>query len=99
VPTAWDETRFLSGEPGKDIVLARRLGATWYVGAMSAGDAPTTQQVNLDFLPAGRYKATIWEDGATPNNVKLREADVTARDALALELAGAGGAVVILEAR
>ncbi|WP_371765686.1 glycoside hydrolase family 97 protein [Massilia sp.] len=99
VPTAWDETRFLSGEPGKDIVLARRLGTTWYVGAMSADEGATTKRVPLDFLPAGRYKATIWEDGATPNNVKLRAADVTPRDALALELAGAGGAVVILEAR
>jgi alpha-glucosidase len=99
VPTAWDETRFLSGEPGKDIVLARRLGTTWYVGAMSADEGATTKRVPLDFLPAGRYKATIWEDGATPNNVKLRATDVTPRDALALELAGAGGAVVILEAR
>ena len=99
VPTAWDETRFLSGEPGKDIVLARRLGTTWYVGAMSADEGATRKRVPLDFLPAGRYKATIWEDGATPNNVKLRATDVTPRDALALELAGAGGAVVILEAR
>jgi alpha-glucosidase len=97
VPTAWDETRFLSGEPGRDIVLARRLGKTWYVGAMSADDGATTKQLPLTFLPAGRYRATIWEDGATPNNVKLREVDVTARDQLALRLAAAGGAVVILE--
>jgi alpha-glucosidase len=41
----------------------------------------------------------VWEDGATPNNVKLREVDVTPRDALALELAAAGGAVVVIEAR
>ncbi|MCS0613360.1 glycoside hydrolase family 97 protein [Massilia kyonggiensis] len=99
VPTAWDETRFLSGEPGKDIVLARRLGTTWYVGAMSADEAATTKRVKLDFLPAGRYTATIWEDGATPNNVTTRAVDVTARDALALQLAGAGGAAVIIEAR
>jgi alpha-glucosidase len=55
--------------------------------------------VKLDFLPAGRYTATIWEDGATPNNVTTRAVDVTARDALALQLAGAGGAAVIIEAR
>ncbi|WP_395408453.1 glycoside hydrolase family 97 protein [Pseudoduganella sp. UC29_106] len=97
VPTAWDETRFLSGEPGRDIVLARRLGKTWYVGAMSAEDTATTKQVPLTFLPAGRYHATIWEDGATPNNVKRREVDVTARGDLALQLAAAGGAAVILE--
>jgi len=97
VPTAWDETRFVSGEPGRDIVLARRLGKTWYVGAMSAADAATTKQVSLGFLPAGRYRATIWEDGATPNDVKLRAVNVTARDGLALQLAAAGGAVVIFE--
>ncbi|WP_322401978.1 glycoside hydrolase family 97 protein [Massilia luteola] len=97
VPTAWDETRFLSGEPGRDIVLARRLGTTWYVGAMSAEEAATTKRVPLEFLPSGRYRATIWEDGATPNDVKRREADVTARDGLALQLAAAGGATVILE--
>jgi len=97
VPTAWDETRFLSGQPGRDIVLARRLGTTWYVGVMSAADAATAQRVPLDFLPAGRYQATIWEDGATPNNVKRREVNVTARDGLALQLAAAGGAAVILE--
>jgi alpha-glucosidase len=99
VPTAWDETRYLAGEPGKDIVLARRQGTTWYVGAMSADEATTTKRVKLDFLPAGRYKATIWEDGATPDNVRLREVDVTPRDTLALELASAGGAAVIIEAR
>ncbi len=99
VPTAWDETRFLSGEPGKDIVLARRLGTTWYVGAMSADEATTTKQVKLDFLPAGRYKATIWEDGATPNNVTTREVDVSGRDTLPLRLAAAGGAAVIIEPR
>ncbi|WP_198115537.1 glycoside hydrolase family 97 protein [Massilia rhizosphaerae] len=97
VPTAWDETRYLAGEPGRDIVLARRLGKTWYVGAMSADDAATTKQVALDFLPAGRYRATIWEDGATPNDVKRREQDVTAKGGLTLTLAPAGGATVILE--
>jgi alpha-glucosidase len=99
VPTAWDETRFLSGEPGKDIVLARRLGTTWYVGAMSADEGATTKQVPLDFLPAGSYRATIWEDGATPNDVTRREADVTARDGLTLQLAATGGAAVVIEAR
>jgi alpha-glucosidase len=55
--------------------------------------------VKLNFLPAGRYKATIWEDGATPNNVTTRELDVTGRDTLSLRLAAAGGAAVVIEPR
>jgi len=96
VPTAWDETRFLAGEPGRDIVLARRQGKTWYVGAMTA-DEGRTARVALRFLPAGRYRATVWEDGATPNEVRRTERNVKAGDVLTLKLAAAGGAAVILE--
>jgi alpha-glucosidase len=99
VPTAWDETRYLAGEPGRDIVLARREGPRWYIGAMTADDVQEgrTEDVPLRFLPAGRYRATVWEDGATPNEVRRVEREVTARDVLKLRLASAGGAAVILE--
>ncbi|MEO7494902.1 MAG: glycoside hydrolase family 97 catalytic domain-containing protein, partial [Massilia sp.] len=99
VPTAWDETRFLAGEPGRDIVLARRQGGNWYLGAMTADDVEggRTEQVPLRFLPAGRYRATVWEDGATPTELRRTEREVTAADTLSLRLASAGGAAVILE--
>ena len=32
VPVAWDETRFLTGYPGKDFVVARRSGDHWCIG-------------------------------------------------------------------
>jgi alpha-glucosidase len=96
VPATWDETRFLSGEPGRDIVLARRSVAAWYVGAMTADEA-RTERVPLKFLPAGRYRAIAWEDGDTPDRVRRSERLVTARDALTLHLSAAGGAAVILE--
>lgn len=99
VPTAWDDTRFLSGEPGRDIVLARRQGKTWYVGAMQAENAngATTRRVSLRFLAPGKYRATIWQDGATPNEVVRVERMVTAADVLRLRLASAGGAAIIIE--
>jgi alpha-glucosidase len=100
VPTAWDETRFLSGEPGRDIVLARRQGCTWYLGAMTAtGEGSETGHVPLRFLPPGRYHATVWEDGDTPDALRRREYEVTARDTLKLRLSAAGGGAVILERR
>ena len=97
--TAWEETRFLSGTTGSEIVLARRQGSTWYVGAMAADDVADgrTEPVSLRFLPAGRYRATVWEDGATPTELRRVERFVTAADTLSLRLASAGGAAVILE--
>ena len=77
-------------------MLARRSGSTWYMGAMTADEARTTR-VSLDFLPAGRYQAIVWEDGKAPDELRRSERIVTARDTLALRLAVAGGAAVVLE--
>jgi alpha-glucosidase len=96
VPSAWDETRFIQGEPGRDIVLARRQGRAWYVGAMAADEA-RTERVSLRFLPPGNYRATLWQDGAAPGDVLRSERIVSRSDMLALKLAAAGGAAVILE--
>lgn len=96
VPTAWDETRFVQGEPGRDIVLARRRGRAWYLGAMT-GDEARTERVPLRFLPPGRFRAIVWQDGAAPDDVQRSERTVTRGDVLSLTLAPAGGAAVILE--
>ena len=45
VPTTWDETRLIDGYPGRYIVLARRHGSTWYVGAINAGEEAVTLDV------------------------------------------------------
>ncbi|MEQ4724210.1 glycoside hydrolase family 97 C-terminal domain-containing protein [Nonomuraea sp. B19D2] len=56
MPAAWDETRLLSGRPGDHVVLARRAGDRWFVGAGVSG-AARTLDVPLTMLPgpvAGR---------------------------------------------
>ena len=45
VPTTWDETRLIDGYPGRNIVLARRKGATWYVAALNADEQPYTLDI------------------------------------------------------
>lgn len=46
VPTTWDETRYIDGEPGYNAVIARRKGSTWYVGAVNASEEPFKLDVN-----------------------------------------------------
>jgi len=96
VPTAWDETRFLTGDIGRDIVLARRSGRSWYVGAMTDATA-RTERVPLGFLGVGRYRATIWRDGAEPNALIHETREVTSADTIELPLAAAGGAAITIE--
>lgn len=95
VPASWDETRVVSGVIGEHIVMARRRGKDWYVGAMTNEQARTLD-VSLAFLGKGKWTATIWSDGDAPTDVRKRAQDVDASATLALALSGGGGAVVTL---
>lgn len=64
VPNAWDNTKLLSGYPGKDLVIARQKGTAWYIGAINAEAREKTQKLTFDFLPEGqKYKLTLIADG------------------------------------
>lgn len=98
VPTSWDETRVLAGEIGQYIVIARRKGKEWYIGAMG-NEEGRTLSVPLDRLPAGRYTATVRGDGDRPDqlNVSQRQIETGPKSApLSLTLAPSGGAALVL---
>ena len=50
LPTVWDETRFVSGCPGKSAVLARRFGHSWYVAGINGLDEAQTFSLDLSFI-------------------------------------------------
>ena len=64
LPVAWDETRFLSGYPGEQVVLARRSGTTWYVAGINGTDQEATLTVPLQRLPAGLGAVQAFFDAA-----------------------------------
>jgi alpha-glucosidase len=95
VPTVWDETRFLAGDIDDHVVVARRKGNEWYIGAMG-NEQPHEISLSLDFLGDGKFKAKIYEDGATPTALRESTREVTKADILKLKLAPSGGAAVRL---
>ena len=66
VPTVWDETKVLDGKIGDYVVVARRHGREWYVGAMTDWTARELE-VDLSFLPAGSFQMTEFQDGTNAN--------------------------------
>jgi len=62
VPVTFDETVPLDGKVGEYLALARKKGATWYVGAMTNW---TARDLLLDFsfLGEGDFQAVIFKDG------------------------------------
>jgi alpha-glucosidase len=97
VPTTWDETRVLSGRIGEDVVLARRSGDAWFLGALTDGHSRALR-VPLDFLPNGRtYTARLFTDDAsapTRTQVAIRDESVDANSTLDLSLNAGGGAAI-----
>lgn len=62
VPVTWDETRGLRGVAGEYVVIAKRKGNDWFLGAMTA-EKEQEISLPLDFLGEGAYEMTCFADG------------------------------------
>ena len=97
VPATWDETRVLSGEIGEYVVIARRRGREWFVGAMT-NEQPRTIEVGLNFLEAGDYDVISHADNSRtaidPTQMTTSKRKSRAGEAITLKLASAGGAAM-----
>jgi alpha-glucosidase len=96
VPTVWDDTRVPDGAVGEHLVIVRRSGDRWFLGALTDRNSRNIP-VKLDFLGAGSWKLKLWKDAAD-SDINTRHLDteervVTAADELPLHLARGGGAV------
>jgi len=94
VPTSWDETRVLAGEVAEYVVIARRLGKDWYIGAMTNW-TPRHLNVSLAALDDGSWDADVYKDGPdaahTPTDVTHSSATLPSRQPVQIELAPGGG--------
>lgn len=96
VPTVWNESRYLAGDIGKNISVARRSGDTWYVGN-ATGFGSWKTDLPLQFLTKGKtYKATIYEDDGNAS-IRTRVITVKKGDVLPVSLAGKTGNAIIIE--
>src|SRR5262252_9417547 len=62
VPTEWDETRVLDAKISQYVLLSRRNGSDWYVGAMNDW-TPRAVDIDLSFLPDGAFMMDAYQDG------------------------------------
>ncbi|EDY81608.1 hypothetical protein VDG1235_1226 [Verrucomicrobiia bacterium DG1235] len=92
VPAVWDETRFVDGFPGKEVVLARRSGEQWYVVATNGEDVAKTLSLKVSFL-AGETLSLI-HDKAGQQRSELSELVVGEEGQIELILEPQGGAVL-----
>ena len=94
VPTEWDETKVLDARIADYVVVARRNGHDWYVGAMTDW-TPRDLEIDLSFLPEGSFTMEAYQDGVNADryasDYKKTTTKVDRTTKLKLQLASGGG--------
>jgi len=103
MPTTWDETKVLDAKMADYVVIARRHGRDWYIGAMTDWD-PRDLNIDLSFLPAGNFEMDAYQDGANADRLgsdyKKVTSTVTNKSKVTIKMARGGGwAARIVSAR
>ena len=98
--TVFDDTKVLDGTPGKNVVMARRKGQEWFVGAMTNNDG-SKEEVALDFLDKNQlYLASVYTDGGDKVKTRTQVACsywlVDASMTMKFDLKPSGGAAIRL---
>lgn len=71
LPTAWDDTKLLSGYPGMDVVIARRKGDVWYIGGLNGTNEARTLNFTPGFLNGSTKSMTIIKDGTDERSFNI----------------------------
>ncbi|HKL67619.1 MAG TPA: glycoside hydrolase family 97 catalytic domain-containing protein, partial [Bacteroidales bacterium] len=94
VPVTWDETKVLEAKTGDYLVIARRSGDDWFVGAMTDWTARDFD-LDLSFLDDADYEVVIFSDGinATRNSQDYKRSKQTLKpgEKIRIQMAPGGG--------
>lgn len=94
IPVVWDDIKCLDGKVGDYIILARRSGKDWFIGAMTDWEERTLD-LDFTFLPEGNYKMEIFEDGINADrnasDYRITESEMRSGGRTRIHMAPGGG--------
>jgi len=94
IPSTWDETKVLDARIADYVVMARRNGKDWYLGAMTDWTARELE-VDFSFLPEGTFWIDAYQDGVNADryasDYKKVKIQVNKTTKLKIKLAPGGG--------
>jgi hypothetical protein len=96
LPFAWEDSKFISGFPGKDVVIARRANEVWYVAGINGENRPKNVDVNLSEFAMVKSVKLIKDDaGGKPVVTELD----AGRKTVNVEMPSFGGFVLIVNTK
>lgn len=96
VPSIWEDVKFLGGEPGKYVVLARRSGKRWYIAGINGESA--SRNVTLDLTPLKvKHGDVAITDGEGGSSFRQQSVELDKENKTRLILRPRGGFVWVVE--
>ncbi len=99
IPTIWDETVVLEGAVSDYIIVARRNGDKWYLGAMTDWTARDFE-LDFSFLGESEYEMQSYKDGINASrnaqDYKISSNAVNQNTKLKINLSSGGGYSAII---
>lgn len=97
MPGLTDEIKVVT-DLGKQVTVARRRGADWFVASMSGREA-ASHDFPLSFLSPGKtYRASIYSDTAGDRKATHTSLQVTSRTVIPIKMEPSGGHLMIIKA-
>lgn len=100
VPVLWDESVVLDAKVGEYVVIARRSGDKWFVGAIT-NQFGREIDIDLSFLGEGKYTLTSFEDGINADRVaidyKKRTTEIDSQSKIHIKMVNNGGWCGVIE--
>lgn len=103
VPTTWDETIALDAKLGEYVIVAKRKGEKWFIGAMTNNKEREREfEISLDFLKGkDSYHITWFEDGINAGrqamDYRKKESDIKPGEKMQIKMVRNGGWAAVIE--
>ncbi|HEX6803589.1 MAG TPA: glycoside hydrolase family 97 protein [Terriglobales bacterium] len=102
VPTTWDDSKVLDARMSQYVLLARKNGSDWWIGAMTDW-TPRDLELDLSFLPEGNFSMDSYEDGVNAGrdatDYRKSTQQVSRATRMKIHLAPGGGFAARIHAR
>ncbi|MFD1316538.1 glycoside hydrolase family 97 protein [Namhaeicola litoreus] len=96
VPASWDETKYIQGIPGNEMVIARRKGNNWFIAGINGEKTQKDFLGDFSFL-TGEYDATFFSDGKDSRTFSINKSNLNSSSKVDLKLSPLGGFVIHLK--
>lgn len=95
IPVTFDESHYVSGYPGKDVIVASRKGDKWYIAGINGEKKSKNTELKLPFIK-GNYTLNHIYDGKDGHSFENATGKYKSGEVLTVNMQANGGFVIVL---